>query len=46
MTEDYSSSSSAFIEPGIVTIDSIVRTLPSIPAEKYIELFQEWAANK
>ena len=30
----------------IAHIDSIVHTLPSIPAEKSIELFQEWAANK
>lgn len=30
----------------IVHIDSIVSVLPSIPTEKSIELFQEWAANK
>lgn len=30
----------------IAHIDSIVSVLPSIPTEKSIELFQEWAANK
>ena len=30
----------------IVHIDSIVSVLPSIPTEKSMELFQEWAANK
>jgi hypothetical protein len=30
----------------IAHIDSIIRTLPSIPAEKSIELSQEWAENK